>query len=269
MPLVTEQVAALPAGYRHIVLSPHLDDAALSCGGLIARATAAGERVLVVTVCSGSPAPTTVFSPFAQSLHARWGLAPTTAVAQRRAEDAAALAALGADSLLAPELDAIYRCAEVYADETTLFATPASADPLNAAVIALTMTLAQRYPRALFYLPLAVGWHVDHQIVFAAATTALAECGGQVRYYEDFPYARQPGAVDARLQMLGRDRFAPRYVPLDETLLAAKIAALSAYTSQLAALFGEMAAMPAAVMTYAEQVAPATMRYAERLWVRV
>ncbi|RMD73788.1 MAG: PIG-L family deacetylase, partial [Chloroflexi bacterium] len=50
MPFVTEQAATLPDGYRHIVLSPHLDDAALSCGGFIARATALGEPVLVVNI---------------------------------------------------------------------------------------------------------------------------------------------------------------------------------------------------------------------------
>ncbi len=55
MAFITDQATALPDGYRHIVLSPHLDDAALSCGGFIARMTAAGERVLVVNVCSGIP----------------------------------------------------------------------------------------------------------------------------------------------------------------------------------------------------------------------
>ena len=45
----------LPADYRHVYLSPHFDDAALSLGGTLARQVAAGERVLVVTVCSAPP----------------------------------------------------------------------------------------------------------------------------------------------------------------------------------------------------------------------
>lgn len=269
MPLVTEHAAALPGGYRHVVLSPHLDDAALSCGGMIARATAAGEPVLVVNVCSGSPPPDAPFSPFAQSLHERWGLPPVTVVAQRRAEDAAALRILGADALLWPALDAIYRRPDSYFDETSLFGSPACDDPLAADVANLVAMLARRYPAAAFYLPLAVGMHVDHQLVFAAATAALLERGASCWYYEDFPYARTAGAVAQRLAMIGQERYAPHLVPLDEPALSAKIAAIGAYASQLGVLFGGAAAMPAAVTAYAEQVASPPLRYAERLWVRL
>ncbi|WP_298821306.1 PIG-L deacetylase family protein [Chloroflexus sp.] len=269
MPLITEQATALPGGYRHIVLSPHLDDAALSCGGLIARAIATGESVLVVNVCSGSPSPDTQFSPFAQSLHERWALPPGAVVAHRRAEDAAALSALGADALLGSALDAIYRLPAVYADEASLFAAPFAADPLFDTVTDLIADLIRRSPRAMFYLPLAVGMHVDHQVVFAAASTFLTNTGAQVAYYEDFPYARQPDAVEQRLGMVGRECYTPRYVPLDESLLTIKISAIAAYSSQLGVLFGGAAAMPVAVTEYAARVALPTMRYAERLWVRV
>lgn len=269
MPLVTEDAAALPGGYRHIVLSPHLDDAALSCGGLIARATAAGEPVLVVNVCSGSPPPDAQFSPFAQSLHERWGLPPDAVVSHRRAEDAVALRVLGADALLWPALDAIYRRPDAYHDETSLFAVPAVDDPLRGVVIDLVALLARRYPQADFYLPLAVGMHVDHQLVFTAATAALLDAGAAVAYYEDFPYARQAGAVAQRLALIGHANLAPRLVPLDGALLAAKIAAITAYASQLAALFGSAEAMPAAVTAYAAQVAQPPLSYAERLWVRL
>ena len=39
----------------HLYLSPHFDDAALSCGGQIATWTAAGQSVLVVTITGGDP----------------------------------------------------------------------------------------------------------------------------------------------------------------------------------------------------------------------
>ena len=39
----------------HLYLSPHFDDAALSCGGQIATFTAAGQSVLVVTITGGDP----------------------------------------------------------------------------------------------------------------------------------------------------------------------------------------------------------------------
>ncbi|MBO9312400.1 PIG-L family deacetylase [Chloroflexus sp. MS-CIW-1] len=269
MAFITDQATALPDGYRHIVLSPHLDDAALSCGGFIARMTAAGERVLVVNVCSGIPSAQAGFSAFAQSLHERWALPPSSVVAHRRVEDAAALGVLGADALLLPELDAIYRCPDVYADEVSLFATPIADDPLIDAVVRLTTTLVERYPHATFYVPLAVGMHVDHQLVFAAATSVLQAADVRYGYYEDFPYARQPSAVEQRLAMIGRKHYAPRYVPLDEALLQVKITAISAYSSQLNVLFGGAAAMPAAVTEYAARIAFPAMRYAERQWVRV
>ena len=63
-------------GYDHIYLSPHLDDAALSCGGGIAAQRAAGERALVVTLCTAAPAPDMQFSDLALEFHRKWGLAP-------------------------------------------------------------------------------------------------------------------------------------------------------------------------------------------------
>jgi LmbE family N-acetylglucosaminyl deacetylase len=80
-----------------VYLSPHLDDAALSCGGQIAQQTAAGLPVLIVTLMAGDP-PARPLSPFAQQLHTRWQLhdAPT-AVAARRAEDTAACRHLAAE----------------------------------------------------------------------------------------------------------------------------------------------------------------------------
>ena len=43
---------------RVVVISPHLDDAALSCGATIARITSAGGEVSVLTVLAGDPEDT-------------------------------------------------------------------------------------------------------------------------------------------------------------------------------------------------------------------
>src|SRR5262249_20208859 len=148
--------------YDHIFLSPHLDDAALSCGGVIARHSAMGVRVLVVTVCTASsPGP---FSPFAQALHSRWNLDPARAVSARLYEDDLAMERLGADYYQVGQLDAIYRLPEAYASEETLFGIPAPDDPLLPALRQLISALRNRVPRAMFYAPLGVGNHVDHQL---------------------------------------------------------------------------------------------------------
>ena len=55
-----------------IYLSPHLDDAVLSCGGLIWEQVQLGERVEIWTIFAGDP-PAEMLTPFAEELHTRWG----------------------------------------------------------------------------------------------------------------------------------------------------------------------------------------------------
>src|SRR5215213_7233046 len=104
-----EDLRQIHDGYDHIYLSPHLDDAALSCGGAIARHANAGARVLVVTLCTAAPPPAGPFSEFAQDHHLMWGLVPERAMAEREREDDLALERLNADTFRAGLLDAIYR----------------------------------------------------------------------------------------------------------------------------------------------------------------
>ena len=54
--------------YPHVYLSPHLDDAVLSCGGLIHRQVVAGQRPLVVTIFAGTPPVDVELSDFARFL---------------------------------------------------------------------------------------------------------------------------------------------------------------------------------------------------------
>ena len=94
--------------YDHVYLSPHYDDAALSCGGAIHQQRRAGQAVLVVTICSAPPAPGEVFSPFAREIHGAMGN-PDNLVAMRRDEDRAAIDRLGAEVVWLDFQDAVYR----------------------------------------------------------------------------------------------------------------------------------------------------------------
>jgi hypothetical protein len=69
---------------ERIVFSPHLDDAVLSCGGLIHGAAARGEQVRVITVFAGERVPYPL-SAFARHLHRKWDLAAP--VPARREEE--------------------------------------------------------------------------------------------------------------------------------------------------------------------------------------
>src|SRR5512146_806517 len=90
-----------------IYLSPHFDDAILSCGALIWQQGQSGQRVEVWTVCAGEipPGPLT---PYAEELHARWGTG-LSSVAARRAEDEVACRAVGAMPRWFSVPDCIYR----------------------------------------------------------------------------------------------------------------------------------------------------------------
>jgi LmbE family N-acetylglucosaminyl deacetylase len=232
---------------RHrIYLSPHLDDAVLSCGGRIWQQVQAGEQVLIVTIFAGAPLPDKPLSPFAQALHALWGLVDATTA--RREEDAAALALLGAETAYWPYADCIYRQmpdgSSPYASEEALFGEVHPSDE------ALTAELAGRF-RALaqeravtIYAPLAVGCHVDHQVVHRAVDGLAG-----VTYYEDYPYAEKPGATEAAL---GMARWQEEVVPLSLDALEAKIAAIACYSSQFFSLgWADAAEMAAAVRAFA------------------
>jgi LmbE family N-acetylglucosaminyl deacetylase len=251
---------------QHVLLSPHLDDAALSCGGMIAELTSQGYPVLVVNVCSGSPAPDAVHSSFAADLHTRWGLPAADAVRLRLAEDRLALERLGVDRHQLDLLDAIYRMPAAYVSDERLFGAVDADDPLLDQLRLALTGLRQRYPSATFYAPLAVGYHVDHQIVYRAAVEQ-AQLGMRVSFYEDFPYVAVAGALERRMNDLGGSaRFEPMVVAV-ESSVQRKITALQAYTSQIGALFGGNEAMADRVTSFAASLRSAHATHGERLWV--
>jgi LmbE family N-acetylglucosaminyl deacetylase len=255
---------------RHLYLSPHLDDVALSCGGTIHQRAADGEQVEVLTLFAGEFTGHEI-SSFALLQHEYWGKPPQPMLL-RRTEDSAALALLGADARHFDSLDAIYRAGPdgewLYSQEESLWNGVHPADPVaqNGAQ-ALAEHLAALLPpkdQAIIYAPLAVGCHVDHQIVHAAARHLLAH-GCRVTFYEDYPYAERPGATEAAVTAAGAEAWRVETVSLNSADLAAKVSALSYYRTQMAVLFGGAEAMANRIWTFAvsrSQQVP----LAERLW---
>lgn len=253
---------------RHVYLAPHLDDAVLSCGGAIHRYTATGDSVQAITVFSGESQD---LSPFVLQLHDDWGNHPQI-MALRRAEETAALTLLDARVCYLGYLDAVYRTGPdgpwLYHDLKTLCGKVHPADPLalNEAK-ALADRLAGLIPLEdgpIVYAPLAVGHHVDHQIVHTAARRLLP-AGYRVAFYEDYPYAERPGAVEAALLAAGAEHWRVEHIPLDAVDVGAKVAALGYYHTQMSILFGEAEAMPTRVWTFAATRSSQTC-LAERIW---
>jgi LmbE family N-acetylglucosaminyl deacetylase len=248
--------------YRHVYLSPHLDDAALSCGGAIAQAVAAGESVLVVTLCTALPPSDMEFNALAREFHAAWALPPEEVVAARLREEHEAIARLNADNLWANQFDAIYRHPEVYTSRQALFSQPGPHDPLFATLYPYLKKLQQQLPAASYYAPLGVGSHVDHLITHRVAQAVF---GTALSFYEDFPYVAVSGALEKRQADL-RGTWQSTTIDIQATI-ATKIHSIAAYTSQLKELFGGAEAMEQAVRAYAEQVGSG--QASERVWQQV
>jgi LmbE family N-acetylglucosaminyl deacetylase len=252
-------------GRQIIYLSPHLDDVALSCGGLISRQALEGAEVLVVTVFAGRP-PERGISEFAASLHDRWG--DTAHPVDRRSdEDKRALRLLRASSLHLGYPDAIYRSSSesfLYASHEDLFGVLHPMDRALAPQIAEDIAALSSPRWAVVYSPLAVGNHVDHQLV-RNAMFEWQTPPGELVFYEDYPYVEQPGALTNALELLGAKRWTSEVQQFDESCLKRRIRAISAYRSQISTLFETEQAMALRVREYSRAVGPEP-RFGERYW---
>ena len=250
-------------------LSPHLDDAVLSCGGRLWVEAEQGAQPRVITVLGGVP-DYAALPAFARWQHERWGN-PRRVVELRRAEDRTALERLGVTDAvyLDDQYDAIYR---VGPDGQSLYnSDPDIFGELNPLEAALPDAIADEVEPLLFgqdagwvFAPLTVGRHVDHVLVHAVGRE-LAVRGYAVAHYEEYPYVNSPGSLDAALA--SAQGWVPELYPLDEAALVAKIAAVSYYRSQNPVLFGDDLAMSRLLRQHAAAIAPAGNSYAERYWL--
>lgn len=220
--------------YDAVYLSPHLDDAALSCGGQIHRRTRAGERVLILTVFAGSEPDE--LSSLALRVHALFGLT-SGVMAVRRREDAEACRVLGAVDDRRELPDAVYRQEPgsgrpLYDDIARLFEPPCVADEREL-LPRLAALLRELPPSREVFAPLTAGGHVDHRL---ARRAAEAVWGAGLAYYEDYPYCEQRGALQRALGTPGE--WVSEVAPLAPEDLEAKIAAVKSYASQIGPLFG-------------------------------
>ncbi len=271
---------------HHLFLAPHPDDAALSCGGLIYALAQAGERVSVWTLMAQDAPPNVLEKPFIQSLHQRWGLGDEPD-ARRRAEDRAACAALGVEQVVFGVWhDAIYRIGAdghlLYSDDDALFGVVQADDPLHGASLDTTQWANITH----LYVPLAVGNHVDHQIVNRAARYSNWPQNTHWYFYEDYPYsATTPevfythGGSQSRLYGMAAIQQALQKIPqtlkpwvqqMPSAAIEAKINAIAMYQSQISTFWPSIEAMRHSVQAYHQQIgsrAGAGFQYAESYWV--
>ncbi|MCB9419283.1 MAG: PIG-L family deacetylase [Ardenticatenaceae bacterium] len=247
--------------YDTIYLSPHLDDAALSCGGMIWSDTAVNQSNLIITVMAGDP-PQATHSDYVASLHQRWNL-NADAVAVRRQEDATACHILGADYWHWDVPDCIYRHhpgngQPFYVSDADIFGR---IHPQETGLVERLSRLIAALPaHDRLIVPLTAGHHVDHQLVRLAAERSSRP--DRLVYYEDYPYVRDEAALTAVIPT-SSDDWQAQVIPLAATAVAAKIEAVAAFQSQLSTFFNGRADLAAQISNYVQKVG------GERLWYRL
>jgi len=247
---------------RVVILSPHLDDAALSCGGLLHALRA--MPTLVVTLCSGNPPPRTA-PDGSRKLPARRGhVSPRI----RRAEDIAAMHAINAAFVHLSFPDAIYRRSVqtgrlIYLSARERWVAPHADDSAYIEELyGLLRRICLDLGPILLVSPMGIGDHVDHQIT-ARVAMRLADAGASLLFYEDFPYVAKPdsgrGDADHPAAALVRLGLEPRerlVVPVD---VDGKMRLLRHYVSQVPVLFGDDERMREAIMGHQHQGRPCEM----------
>ncbi len=239
-----------------LILAPHPDDEGLACSGVIARAVAAGQCVVVVVVTNGD------------SLHSQAGPEKNMAYGLRRqAETLRVLALLGLPArqvlfLGYPDNSNLARSRytdriNTYGDldgtyggkldfHTLTTGTPAPYSP-QACISDLRVILEQTRP-ADVYLPVSSDTHPDHRLMGRLLETALHESGLQATRHYWILHAAEgdarwpPPAVNSSAAFNPEQRFTPErnmpppahYPPFDEQVAAPanKGTLIEAYQSQ-------------------------------------
>jgi LmbE family N-acetylglucosaminyl deacetylase len=244
------KTAPLAAAYpwedfeRVVILSPHLDDAALSCGGLLQFLKDRETSCLVISVYCGNPPPVKGQDGSLRTFQRKGYVNPRL----RRKEDIAAMHAMDADFVHLGFADSIYRRSPltnefIYRRSRERWVSPRVDDLAHVEELYLVLRrLCHNLGRILLVSPMGIGQHVDHTIV-AQVALRVAEGGTSLLFFEDFPYVVDrevgSGVEDGPAQALLRlkqEAVLRHVLPVDA---AAKASLISRYRSQIPALFDD------------------------------
>lgn len=246
---------------RVIILSPHLDDAALSCGGLMEFLSKRKSSSLVISIYCGNPPPVKNKDGTLRTPQRKGYVNPRL----RRREDVAAMHAANADFVHLGFADGIYRRSPlsgqiIYRHAHERWVAPRVDDLGHIEELYLVLKqLCMGLGRILLVSPMGIGQHVDHTIV-ARVALRLAEQGVSLMFYEDFPYVvstsvgsgEQDGPAIA-LKRLGRKPGDRMVLPVN---VAAKAHLISHYESQIPALFEGENGLLSALQSHQHQGTP-------------
>ena len=169
--------------YDHVYVSPHFDDVAASCSGRILKQIQGGESVLVVTVFTARATQQPAITNKALSAILDYD--------RRRSEDKRAMQRLGVDFVWLEVPEVLFRFHPPWMRYWPSYrATPNNRRLCNQLTRRLEEICLQTACTTLV-LPLGVGQHMDHQILYQAGLTLLHAQGRKARivFFEELPYA--------------------------------------------------------------------------------
>jgi len=223
------------AGTAVLVMSPHLDDAVLSCGALLAHLAARHPITVATVFTAAAPPPWSL--PARRQLRALGGIDAEDFFGLRRAEDRDVLAGIGAAAVHLGFRDALFRRGRrgpaypTFRFDAARGRVAGCDAGLAAEVSARVAEVTGAGQAGLVLAPLGVGRHVDHLITRRAAL----ELGRGIRtvYYSDFPYSRTATPEPAFVRRAG---LVPHPWLAGRAENASRIAG---YRTQFAGLFGD------------------------------
>lgn len=174
---------------RYIFVSPHLDDAILSCYPMIRSCQDEGFQVEIWTVMAGLPHTESRFSDCAMMISRN---DPAGYVQIRQREDLKAASKLAIPTIHFPFPDAVYRSDQggrcLYPDLQSLFHNVDLRELCLINQISLAIEQHLR-PGDTLVVPSAVCGHVDHIMT----RISCAMLPHETLYYDEFPYAIRSG----------------------------------------------------------------------------
>jgi GlcNAc-PI de-N-acetylase len=215
-----------------VILSPHFDDAVLSCWHVL---TGAGD-VLVVNVFAGEPPAGTLgwWDELAGASDS------ATAVRTRIDEDRRALALAGRSAVNLPFLDGQYR----------------ECDQAQEKIVRALRDVIATGPQTQIYAPAGLGDHHRDHIAVRGAALALRAEGAHVALYADLPHATVLG-----LPRWVTDGGSPNGADRADAQWASQLEATNVPVERMTAAAHRLSSEDhanklQAVLTYASQIAP-------------
>jgi LmbE family N-acetylglucosaminyl deacetylase len=231
---------------RYIFISPHLDDVALSVGGIVNHLSNNNNDIEIWTFFSGSPKDANL-SDFALSLHKRWNLS-LDAPKIRRLEDRKACKILGSDYKHFNLPDCIYRKDRqgnpIVREEDDLYQSiPPSQEYLIDKISTNIISLST--PEDIIVSPMAIGNHIDHRIVVAAIKQISSNL---LLYYEDYPYV-----IESQASSLDYSKLSPVKFDLMPENINTWHTAIAEYQSQISTFWKNTNRMKQEIKEFAKR----------------